>query len=104
MVTNSNESFRASPSDSIGCHTQVFGVVPSQNKLHVASSCVENGGIFCYKLTVGNASWIAGDTCIWNELPERILTNNTDDCGKVHRVTFLESQACVVLLTFLQRL
>ena len=65
---------------------------------------MENGGIFCYKQTVRNASGVAGDTYIWNELPERILTNNTDDCGKVHGVTFLESQACLVLLTFLQRL
>ena len=72
-----------------------------QNKLYVASSCMENGG---NKQIVRNASGVAGDTCTWNELPERILTNNTDNCGKVHGVTFLESQACVVLLTFLQRL
>ena len=63
-----------------------------KNKLYVASSCMENGGIFCYKQTVRNASGVAGDTCIWNELPETILTNNT------------ESQAYLVLLTFLQRL
>ena len=37
-------------------------------------------------------------------VPERMLKNNTDDCGKVHGVTFLESQACLVLLAFLQRL
>ena len=104
LVTNSNGSFRSPPSDSIGCHTQVFGVALLQNKLYVASSCMENGGIFCYKQTVRNASGIAGDTCTWNELPERILTNNTDDYGKVHGVTFLKRQACLVLLTFLQRL
>ena len=75
-----------------------------QNKLYVASSCMENGGIFCYKQTVRNSSGVAGDTCAWNELPERILTNNTDDCGKVHGVTFLQSQACLVLVTLLQRL
>ena len=70
---------RAFPLQSIGCRTQVFGVVVAQNKLYVASSCMENGGIFCYKQTVCNASGVAGDTCTWNELPERVLTNNTDD-------------------------
>ena len=65
---------------------------------------MENGGIFCYKQTVGKASGVAGDTCTWNHLPARILKNNTVDCGKVHGVTFLRSQARLVLLTFLQRL
>ena len=57
-----NGSIRGSPTDSIGCHTQVFGVVLLQNKVYVASSCMENGGIFCYKQTVLNASGVAGDT------------------------------------------
>ena len=83
---NSNGSFRASPSNSIGCHSHAFGVALAQNTLYVASSCMENRGMFCYKQTVRNASGFAGDTCTWNELPERILTNNTDDCGKVHVV------------------
>ena len=87
---------RASPLHSVGCHTQVFGVVVAQNKLYVASSCMENGGRFCYKQTVRNAIGVAGDTCTWNELPESVLTNNTDKCGQVHGVTFLESQACLV--------
>ena len=63
LVTNSNGSFGGPPSDSIGCHTQVFGVVLLQNKLYVASSCMEDGEILCYKQTVRNASGIAGDTC-----------------------------------------
>ena len=57
---------------------------------------MENGGIFCYKQTVGNANGVAGDTYTWNELPERVLTNNTDDCGQVHGVAFLESHVCLV--------
>ena len=70
---------RASPLQSIGCHTQVFGLVVAQNKLYVASSCMENGGIFSYKQTVRSTSGVAGDTCTSNELPERVLTNNSDD-------------------------
>ena len=46
--------------------------------------------------TVRNASGVAGDSCIWNELPERVLTSSIDDCRQVHRVTFLEIQACLV--------
>ena len=46
--------------------------------------------------TVRSASGVAGDSCIWNELPERVLTNSVDDCRQIHRVTFLEIQACLV--------
>ena len=106
LVTNSNGSFKGPPYDGIGCHLSHTGFrgLTITDKLYIASSCIKNGGIFCYKQTVRNASGVAGDTCTWNELPERILTNNTDDCWKVHGVTFLGSQACLVLLTFLQRL
>ena len=78
---------RASPLQSIGCHTQVSRAVEAQNKLYVASCYMENGRIFCYKQTDRNGSGVAGDTCTWNELPERVVTNNTDDCGQVHGVT-----------------
>ena len=37
---------RASSLQSIGCHTQVFGLMFAQNDLFVASSCTESGGLF----------------------------------------------------------
>ena len=43
---------------------------------------MENGRIFCYKQTDRNGRGVAGDTCTWNELPERVLTNNPVIAGK----------------------
>ena len=84
---------RASSLQSIGCHTQVYGLVIAQN-LFVASSCTESGGLFRYKQSNHDAS---GDTHEkWETLPKRLLANNTTDCGKIHGLSFLDNQGSLV--------
>ena len=67
---------------------QVFGLAEVEERIYVASSCLETRGIFCYSP--------ANDSVGSGAVPGRVLVNSTASCCKVHGIAFLKSQESLV--------